>query len=133
MFSDMDVSVRQQRRPVFIFTAIVALLYLAVILFLQGPKILLATLGALLLGVFIDSIVNRKIKASVHLAVFSAFSLILAILFGGIFWVLPFLAPVVAWSRIKLKKHQLVETIIGAIIGGFLVVFLYYLVKYFII
>ena len=53
------------------------------------------------------SIVNRKIKASVHLAVFSAFAAVLGILYGGIFWGLVLLIPVVAWSRIKLKRHKI--------------------------
>lgn len=133
MFSNFDVSVREERKPVFIVTAIVGFSYMFVVFLLHGPTILLATAGALLLGVFIDSVVNRKVKASVHLAVFSSFSLILAILYGGIFWILPFLAPIVAWSRIKLKRHELSETIVGTLIGMFLVAIFYIILKYLII
>lgn len=130
IFSDFDVSVREERKPLFIFTAVIAVAYLIVIFLLNGPKILMVTLGALLLGVFMDSIINKRIKASVHLAVFTSFSLVLAILFGGVFWILPVLAPLVAWSRIKLKRHKLSETIIGTMIGIFLVMVIYLVVQY---
>ncbi|OGH12750.1 MAG: hypothetical protein A2776_00760 [Candidatus Levybacteria bacterium RIFCSPHIGHO2_01_FULL_40_10] len=130
IFSDFDVSVREERKPLFIFTAVIAVLYLLVIFFLNGPKILMVTLGALLLGVFMDSIINKRIKASVHLAVFTSFSLVLAILFGGAFWIFPVFAPVVAWSRIKLKRHRLSETVIGTLIGVFLVIVIYLVVQY---
>ncbi len=133
MFSDFDISIKEQRKPIFIFAAIVSILYFFIIFFLHGPKILMATLGALLLGVLIDSFVNRKIKASIHLAVYSAFAAVLGILYGGIFWFFVILIPLVAWSRIKLKRHSLTETIVGTILGLVIVIVLYYIVNYLII
>lgn len=130
MFSDMDVSVREQRPPLFIFASVVGLVYFVLIFLLDGPRILLVGLGALLLGIFIADLVNKKIKASIHLAVFSAFAIVLGILYGGIFWFLIFLAPVVAWSRIKLKRHVIEEIIVGTILGTILVIMVYLVVQY---
>ena len=95
-----------------------------------GPRILLIGLGALLFGIFLAEIINKKIKASIHLAVFVSFGIIAGILYGGIFWLFLILAPVVAWSRVKLKRHILPETIAGTVLGASLVIGSYFIIKY---
>lgn len=131
LFSDFDISKKEERAPIFAFTGIISFVYFILIYILSGPRILLVALGALLLGVMLESFINRKIKASIHLAAFSSFSFVVGILYGGIFWIALLLTPLIAWSRIKLKKHVLQETIIGAILGVFLVIVLYFVIKYF--
>lgn len=133
LFSDFDISKREERTPIFIFTALLSTVYFAIILLLNGPRMLLVALGVLFLGILIADLINRKIKASIHLAVFSSFSLVLGILYGGIFWALLLLIPVVAWSRIKLKRHLFSEIIIGTLIGLSLVLIIYLVVKYFVL
>ena len=130
VFSDFDISKRQERTPIFIFTGLLSVLYFLIVFLLNGPRVLLIALGALLLGVIIADIINRKIKASIHLAVFSSFSVIMGILYGGIFWALLLIAPLVAWSRVKLKKHEPLETIVGGLVGIIIVLMLYVVVKY---
>jgi len=130
VFSDFDISKRQERTPIFIFTGLLSVFYFLIVFLLNGPRVLLIALGALLLGVIIADIINRKIKASIHLAVFSSFSVIMGILYGGIFWVLLLIVPLVAWSRIKLKKHEPLETIVGGLVGIIIVLMLYVVVKY---
>ncbi|OGH19279.1 MAG: hypothetical protein A2868_04055 [Candidatus Levybacteria bacterium RIFCSPHIGHO2_01_FULL_40_15b] len=130
VFSDFDISKRQERTPIFIFTGLLSILYFLIVFLLNGPKVLLIALGALLFGVIIADIINRKIKASIHLAVFSSFSVIMGILYGGIFWALLLIAPLVAWSRVKLKKHEPLETIVGGLVGIIIVLMLYVVVKY---
>lgn len=129
-FSDYDISNKEERGKMFLFAGILSILYLILTFVLNGPKVLIMTLGGLILGIFIANLINYKIKASVHLAVFAAFSLILGILYGGIFWVILLLTPIIAWSRIKLKKHVLKETVVGVVLGGLLVIILYFVIKY---
>ncbi len=132
-FSDYDVSVRKQRPPLFAFAGIMSILYFVLVLYLNGPRILLIGLAALILGIVIAEIINTKIKASIHLAVFSAFSIVVGLLYGGWFWALLLTAPVVAWSRIVLKRHQLAETVVGSTFGISIVFISYLVVKYLII
>jgi len=132
-FSDFDISIREQRKPVFVFAGLVAIFYFLAIFFLKGPIILMATLGAFMLGILFNSFINTRIKSSIHLAVFSSFVTVLGFLYGGLFWVLALFIPLVAWSRITLKRHTLQETIAGTLLGLILVIVLYYLVNYFII
>ena len=54
----------------------------------------------------------------------------MGILYGGIFWALLLIAPLVAWSRVKLKKHEPLETIVGGLVGIIIVLMLYVVVKY---
>ena len=130
VFSDFDISKRQERTPIFIFTGLLSILYFLIIFLSNGPRVLLVALGALLLGVIIADIVNRKIKASIHLAVFSSFAVVLGILYGGIFWVLLLFVPLVAWSRVRLKRHRFLETVAGTLIARLLVIITYLVVKY---
>lgn len=133
IFSDLDVSIRGERPPLFIFASVVCILYLVLIFMFNGPRVLLIGLGSLLIGIFLANVINSRIKASIHLAVFASFSVILGILYGGIFWILLFLAPIVAWSRIKLKRHTIAETIVGIVLGSLIVMVVYYVVKYFVV
>jgi hypothetical protein len=131
LFSDFDISKKEERAPIFAFTAVISFVYFVLIFLLSGPKVLLISLGALLIGVLLEAFINRRIKASIHLAVFSSFSFIVGILYGGIFWIILLLSPFVAWSRIRLKRHKLSETVIGAILGIALVIIIYMVVNYF--
>lgn len=131
IFSNFDISKRTERKPVFIFAGIIILLYFLLILILQGPMILLLGLGILLIGVVVAELINTKVKASMHLAVATAFSFVYAIFFGGYFWMLPLiLIPAVAWSRLKLKRHTPIEVLVGTVFGLSLVVVLLAIVKY---
>ena len=129
-YSNFDISKREQRGSIFAFAIALTIIYMMVIVIFKGPNSILLSLLGFLLGIAVISAVNTKVKASIHLAVFSSVSVALGILYGGVFWALLILAPLVAWSRIRLKKHILSETIIGAVLGTLLVLFLYYVVTY---
>lgn len=130
-FSDFDVSKREERGALFVFTAVLCLIYFTVVFLLNGPKVLFVALGALLLGLMIADLINKKVKASIHLSVFSSFCVILGILYGGAFWLILLFAPLVAWSRIKLKRHMPLETFLGGLLGIVLVALVYFVVIYF--
>lgn len=117
LFSDFDVSVRLQRTVLYLFASCIAFLYLVTILILNGPKVLLVGTVTMLLGIVIASIVNKYLKASVHVAVFSAFSFSMSILYGGLYWAGVLFIPVVAWARIQTKRHTCQETVAGGTLG----------------
>lgn len=129
-FSDLDVSNREERTRLFVFVAIISVIFFFLVYITNGPRVLLLGVGSLLLGIILAHLINHKIKASIHLAVFSSFSIIMGILYGGIFWVLLLVVPFVAWSRVKLKRHEPLETIVGGLVGIIIVLMLYFIVKY---
>lgn len=128
--SDYDVSKKEERIYLYACGLIVAALYLLVVLFLNGPRILILGLVGLVIGLLISSAILKKSKASGHVAVIISFALMMWIAYGGFYWVLLLSAPIVAWSRIKLKRHEPLETLVGGIIGLTIVLMLYYVVKY---
>lgn len=132
-FSDYDVSKREQRTPLFIFTAVISVFFFLIVILLNGPRIILISIAALILGIIASDVINTRIKASMHLAVFVAFAFIAGLLYGGVFWIVLLFAPLVAWSRITLKRHTFAETIAGTLIGASLVLLIFFVVKYLII
>ena len=116
-FNNIDVSNRKQRVILYPFAVAVVLLFAMLIYFQNGPSNL--TLGAILfvIALVILDLINRTIKASIHVASVCAFFTGLIYLFGGYSFLLVLLIPLVAWARVVEKKHTPKETIVGAICG----------------
>ena len=129
IFSNFDVSKQKERPMLFSFVGLITFFYLLSLLIFKGPKILFVTVFAVLLGLIAISIVNKKVKASVHVAVISAFMLIIAILYKGPYLLSLMLVPIIGWSRVKTKKHTVLEVILGAILGGLLTFVVYFIGK----
>lgn len=130
MFSDFDVTRRRERGPFYAFVIGLAVLYIVFLLFFNGPKSLIVLGLGVLIGAIIMEAINRRLKASVHVAAVSAFMCTLALLYGGVFFVLPIFIPIVAWSRLHMKRHTLSEAITGGIIGTIITVILFLVIEY---
>lgn len=130
LFSDFDVTKRTERKPLYFFVIIVSILYIVLLLLFHGPKSLMILGIGVLIGAIIFELVNKKFKASIHVASVSAFMCVLALLYGGVFLFFPLLIPVIAWSRIHMKRHTFSEAVIGGIVGVGLTVAIYLVVEY---
>ncbi len=130
LFSDFDVTKRSERKPLYFFVIIISLLYIALLFFFQGPKSLIVLGVGVLTGAIIFELVNKKLKASIHVAAVSAFFCVLALLYGGIFFFFPLLIPVIAWSRIHMKRHTFSEAVVGGSVGIGLTLVMYLMVEY---
>ena len=124
-FSDYDVSKKEERPKLFAFGGIITFLYLGSLILLNGPKVLYLVIFGIILGVFTISLVNNWIKASIHTATVSAFTLFLIILFGNMFIPILLLIPAMAWARVKIKKHTLQEALVGGFLGIVLTIIVY--------
>lgn len=116
-FNNIDVSNRRQRIILYPFSVAVVLLFAFFVYIYDGPSQLI--LGAILFVVALVmlDIINRKIKASIHVASVAALITGIIYLYGGISYLLLGLIPLVAWARIIKKRHTLQETVVGAICG----------------
>lgn len=133
VFSNFDVSKRKQRPLLFSFSAFAAFCYLLSLLILDGPKILFIGFFALVLGLTAIIIINRWIKASIHLATATAVFLFIGIVYKGYFFFLLALIPLLAWSRVKTKEHTPIETIIGSVLGIVITLIVYFISKQFLL
>lgn len=131
VFSNFDVSKREQRPLLFSFSAFAIFCYLLALLILDGPKVLFIALFAIAVGLVVIIVVNRWIKASIHMATFTSVILFIGIIYKGYSYLLFALIPLLAWSRIKIKKHTPMETVIGSILGIVITLVVYTISKQF--
>jgi len=129
VFSNFDVSKREQRPLLFSFSAFAMFCYLVSLIILGGPKILFLALFAIVLGLITIVVVNRWIKASIHVATATSVILLIGIIYKGYFFILFALVPLLAWSRVKTKEHTVLETIIGSVLGVALILIVYTISK----
>lgn len=119
VFSDEDISVREERHRFYIILYSLAFLYFIIALFLKGIffPLSIITFG-IILGILIFNIFNYYIKASIHIGVACAFVVTIGILYGFKFFLITaFIIPVLAWSRVVMKRHTFKEIIIGGTLG----------------
>lgn len=131
VFSNFDVSKREQRPLLFSFSAFAMFCYLLSLIILNGPKVLFIALFAIILGLIAIVIVNRWIKASIHMATATSVILFIDIVYKGYFFLLLFLIPLLAWSRVKMKEHTPLETAVGSILGIVITLIVYTISKQF--
>ena len=125
VFSNFDVSKREQRPLLFSFSAFVMFCYLLSLLILDGPKVLFIAFFAILLGLAVIVIVNKWIKASIHMATAISVLLFIGIVYKGYSLLLLTLIPLLAWARVKTKEHTPLETVIGSILGVVITLLVY--------
>lgn len=131
VFSNFGVSKREQRPLLFSFAAFATFCYLLFLLILDGPKVLFIALFAIILGLIVIVIVNRWIKASIHMATFTSVVLFIGIIYKGYYFLFLSLIPLLAWSRVKIKEHTPTETLIGTILGLVITLVVYSISKQF--
>lgn len=131
IFTNFDVSKREQRPLLFSFSAFVIFCYLLSLIVLRGPKILFLAVFAIIFGLIILALVNKWTKASVHVATATAVLLLVGFAYKGYFFLLLGLIPLLAWSRIKTKKHTVAETMVGGALGIVITLVVYLIGKKF--
>lgn len=132
IFSDIDVSNREQRPLLYFTGAVLSILYLSILFFLNGPLILFITTMGIMIGIVLASLINIKIKASVHVAAISGLISSLSIVYKGYYLLLLLLIPLIGWARVKIKRHTVPEVVIGGILGSLLSLVMYFTTKFFV-
>lgn len=119
IFSDYDLSKRNERWKFFAIVLSPALLYLFISLFLKGMFFSTTIISfGVILALFMFALVNKFIKPSIHSGVACAYVLSVALLYGPIAFLVTFwMVPVVIWARLSLKKHTVNELLVGGVIG----------------
>jgi len=131
-FSNLDITNRKERFMFYPFLISTLFAFTATAFILNGPTLLKVAGIFLIPTIFLFELLNEKIKGSIHTANVTAATVGFSLYYGGIFYLLLLLIPLVIWSRVKTHKHTLSETIVGgaygavfAIIGVFIVQFFY--------
>lgn len=116
--TDLHVSRRAQRAPVFGMALACMALGFAALSFLQAPPVVFRSLLLVLLGLVACGVVNLAWKLSVHTAVaaFVGLSVLDTTEWGPA--VALCLAMLVGWSRIQVGHHTATQVMAGAFVGS---------------
>ena len=120
IISDFDISKREERKKFYIFLLFLTCLYLLVPLLYKGlvfPMTIIAF--GIIFGIAIFATVNYFVKASVHMAIACAYVITITSFYGLYGFLFSFfIIPLIAWSRLLLKRHTVKEIIIGGFLGS---------------
>lgn len=131
IFTDLDISKREQRPLMFLVSLFLVSAYIVSLFIFHAPFILYVLAISAMLGLSFVSIINRRLKVSIHMASITALILPVAISFNQYYLLLLFLIPLLGWARLKTKRHTLPEVIAGGTIGGLLSLSVYLAIKFF--
>ena len=129
-FTNIDVSVRKQRIILYPFAAVVMAFFSFLIYSLKGPVSLFVGIIFFILALLVLDVINKKIKASIHVATVTALAVGLIEMFGVLFMPCLITIPLVAWARVLEKRHTVKETIAGGIAGSTLSIIGIFVVEY---
>ncbi len=114
--SKWDIPKKEERRPIiaiFIICSIISLFLVKQF----GTKMFLDLFILLLTTGFVASAITLFWKISIHMVLDTSGVLVMNLLLGPEFWPLFILIPIVAWARLKLRRHTLFQLIAGVLLS----------------
>ncbi len=124
--TDFHLNVRKERtKPFLIMTANTAVVFL-VMLLLGAPKLILIVIATAVLQLFFMLLITLRWKISGHCTAVAGLVVLALALFGENLLPSTLLIPLVAWSRIRLKRHTPAQTVAGSFMGAAIVSTLLY-------
>ncbi len=114
--TDIDVQFRKQRAQPLLVTVTCSGLAWLVLALGVAPTAMTILAGALWFEVVVIFAITLRWKISVHAATAAGATTMAWALLGT---PLPLLlaVPLVAWSRVRLRRHTLLQTVVGALLG----------------
>lgn len=125
--TDHHVTRREQRWWVFLGCALSVICAVALLVLAHGPALLLWLLLTMLVGLLVTGgITVLGLKVSMHAFCFTALVLVAGFL-GSPWWLLllPLLLPVLAYARLRLRHHSLLEVALGTGLAGVVMAVMY--------
>ncbi len=125
--TDLDVQLRQQRKRPLLFTIGCGGLAWLTLMLGKAPVPMVILAGALWLQMAIIFGITLRWKISVHTAAAASVGTLIWSLVGS---PLPMMigVPLIAWSRVRLGRHTLAQTIAGALLGAIILLAALFLV-----
>jgi len=115
--SDFNISFREQRfMPLLVLVGVNALGY-EFIQQVHAPRLLTGILLFNAINMILILLITLQWKISIHLFTLTSSIALLFVQFGSVALWLLLLMPVLMWSRIFLKAHNFMQTLIGGIVG----------------
>ena len=112
-YSDLDVSIREQRHGLYLVAGVGLFLLVAVFTLGDAPVVSRVSIYAAVFSTAASAVFNRFSKISVHAMVAAGSAVALSYLspLASLFLTAP--AALVGWSRVRLKRHTWFQVIAG--------------------
>ncbi|HEX8995509.1 MAG TPA: phosphatase PAP2 family protein [Ktedonobacterales bacterium] len=116
-WTDLDVSVRQQRYALYPIGIACALLMTGVFVWMRVPHAAIAAALSLALANIVDGAINYAYKVSAHASAAAGCAALLWLFAPG--WGVPatVAAALVGWSRVALGRHTTGQVLLGWLVG----------------
>jgi membrane-associated phospholipid phosphatase len=112
-YSDLYVSVRKQRRSLYLVAGVCLLSLLAFLILTGAPRVIVACLYAAVVANAVGAFVNRFSKVSVHAAAMAGCTAVLFSFSVPIGLAMAAIALVLGWARVRTEDHSLSQVIMG--------------------
>jgi len=112
-YSDLYVSIRKQRRSLYLVAGVCLILLLAFLILTGAPRIIVACLYAAVVANAVGAFVNRFSKVSVHAAAMAGSTAVLFSFSVPIGLAMAALTLVLGWARVRTEDHSLGQVIMG--------------------
>ena len=116
-WSDPDVSIRAERIRFYPRAISISAMAVIALLLSRAPSFALRGAAVTLFLLIMAALINFRIKLSLH-ALFAFYSAVILFVVNPVAGALAFtLALLVFWSRLYLRRHDLLETLVGTFLG----------------
>lgn len=112
--SNFDISDRKQRYPIY-FVSLMGMIVSLTYSYLYLPLELFNEFLRLFILAVVIMVINFKVKLSIHTALMIVLGIVLVSYYEFSLWIF-LLAPLVAYSRVTLKRHVPLEVVLGVIV-----------------
>ncbi len=116
--TDMDIHLREQRHRPFIIAIIGSAISLSILYLGGAPLPLIAVAGIVVIQSLCIFLITLRWKISVHSATATTMAVLSYKVVGSPAWPLLVTVPIIAWSRVKLRRHTPAQTMAGILLGG---------------
>ena len=126
-YSDIWVSIREQRRSVYLVYSVSMAILLAILLFGKAPIILTACWVSAMLTTAIGYLINHRFtKLSLHSVATAGCITVLCLTIPWLGLITIPLAPLVGWARIRLKYHTPIQILVGWAVSAICVIVVFW-------
>lgn len=116
-WSDPDVSIRAERVRFYPRAISISAIAVIALLLSRAPALALRGATVTVCLLIMAALINFRIKLSLH-ALFAFYSVVILLVVNPVVGAVGFtLALLVFWSRLYLRRHDLLETLVGAFLG----------------
>lgn len=109
---------RRGRLIPFLTLIVLSLLGLAVLVSAGAPWPLVALDIGMVLSLFVTGAITIFWKVSMHSAVAAGATVVLALTYGALWWLLAVVVAAVSWSRVAVEDHTPAQVVGGALTGA---------------